>query len=135
MKTKKDGDESRATLGPGDRPGEPLEPLERQRGTDTLDDQRNRLSRLRGFEEQLRTLRECELEVERIATVKREHKVLHGEVEGGREQVFRFLSRQGRAPVDGHADLEALDAGPKRVAKQPPTVVPTDPSNSGTSKR
>ena len=69
MNTNKDGDESRATLGPGNRPGEPLEPLERQRGTDTLDDQRNRLSRLRGFEEQLRTLREreCELEVERIA--------------------------------------------------------------------
>jgi hypothetical protein len=68
---------------------------------------------------------------ERLEKVKRKREALRAEVEGGREQVFRFLSRQGRAPVGGNADLEALDAGLKRLAAQPPTGVPTDPSKSG----
>ena len=72
---------------------------------------------------------------ERLEEVKTRRERLRAELEKGREQVFRFLSRQGRAPADGHADLDALDAGLTRVAAQPPTVVPTEPSTSDNVKR
>ncbi len=40
------------------------------------------------------------------------------ETDEHREALFRFLSRQGQAPPDGHADLQTLAAGLTRVSDQ-----------------
>ena len=65
---------------------------------------------------------EREAEVRRtrreLGTVQAKRRALSREVDAGREDLYRFLSRQGEAPPQGRADLNALAAGLERLRRK-----------------
>ena len=50
-----------------------------------------------------------------LRTLQAKRRAIGAETDAGREELFRFLSRQGEAPPEGRADLDALAAGLERV--------------------
>jgi hypothetical protein len=50
-----------------------------------------------------------------LRTLQAKRRAISAETDAGREELFRFLSRQGEAPPEGRADFDALAAGLKRV--------------------
>ena len=53
-----------------------------------------------------------------LRAVQAKRRTLGTKADAGREELYRFLSRQGEAPSQGRADLDALAAGLERVRRK-----------------